>query len=88
MQSLNSLSKAYVHHKKEDKLLNHVKTELDQFWDEVTDTKKYVVLEDQAKEADKEKQKVAEKAAAAVQVPPAAATAGAGATAPAASGFS
>ena len=46
MQSLNSLSKAYVHHEKEKKLLNSIGQELNQFWDEVGDTKKYVVLDE------------------------------------------
>ena len=46
MQSLNSLSKAYVHHDKEKKLLNSIDSELNQFWDEVSDTKKFVQLDD------------------------------------------
>ena len=46
MQSLNSLSKAYVHHEKEKKLLSSIGQELNQFWDEVGDTKKYVVLDE------------------------------------------
>lgn len=70
MQSLNSLSKAYVHHEKEKKLLNSIGQELNQFWDEVGDTKKYVVLDEKQGEGEKvkakegEKQKEGEKAAA------------------------
>ena len=53
MQSLNSLSKAYVHHEKERQLLNSIGSELNQFWDEVGDTKKYVVLDEKQSQAEK-----------------------------------
>lgn len=61
MHSLNSLSKAYVHHEKETKLLNNIGSELNQFWDEVADTKKYVKLDEKVNESEKAKAKETEK---------------------------
>ena len=69
-------------------MLQNINTELNQFWDEVTDTKKYVVLEDQVKETDKEKVKIAEKATVATQLPPAPAVAAPAAPVAAASDLS
>ena len=59
MQSLNSLEKAYSHHESEKSLLNSINKELNQFWDEVDDTKRYVKIDE--KSAAKEKTKEAEK---------------------------
>lgn len=62
MTSLDALSKAYVHHEKETKLLNNIQAELNQFWDEVDDTKKFVVLDEKNESSEKAKAKEGESA--------------------------